>query len=122
MKLLLPITEYRVHTLELFVLCCTSSLSRNPFSLSFRLSLPGFPAFESDALAPRPGRRGRVFQSPVGLTSSLSPWLLFRLLFADSRGRSERDALNLSTQTFISPFFFFLPFATAEMISKRDIC
>lgn len=69
MKLLLPITEYLVHTLELFVLCSTSSLSRDPFLflfLSSRLSLTLFislflppsrrlEAFESDALAPRPG-------------------------------------------------------------------
>ena len=97
MKLLLPITEYRVHTLELFVLCSTSSLSLSlflflflSFRLSLSLSLAGFTAFESDALAPRPGEEAAFFKAPVGFTSSLSLWLLFRLLFADSRGRSEK--------------------------------
>lgn len=94
--------------LLLFFLSSHLFLSLSP---SFSLSLSPSPSSSLPyslwvrCISTQGPEKRQHFQSPVGLTSSLSLWLLFRLLFTDSRGRSERDALNLSTQTFISLFF-----------------
>lgn len=122
MKLLLPITEYRVHTLELFVLCSTSSLSLSLFSFPFSfflpfslsLSLAGFTAFESDALAPRPGEEA-AFSKPQ-LDSLLACRCgSFSGFYSQTVGAGLKETPSTSPLKHLS-----LPFslATAEMISK----
>lgn len=123
MKLLLPITEYRVHTLELFVLCSTSFLSRNPFFPSLSLFFLPFclsawlTRFESDALAPRPGEEAAFFKAQLDslLACRCGSFSGFYSLTA---GAGLKETPSTSPLKHLSlPFF---PPATAEMISKRS--
>ncbi len=119
MKLLLPITEYRVHTLELFVLCSTSSLSLYPFLFLFfflpaSLSLLLAYSLWVGCISTKAWRRGRVFKAQLDSLLACRCGS-FSGFYSQTVGAGLKETPSTSPLKHLS-----LPFslATAEMISE----